>query len=121
MDIYGLKKNLIGAENKIRNSSISGQNKKIIFDYEKQLFMFGTPRIERSISILRIISEKLNKQLDSLEKEDIETFLEWLQRKEIEDWTKYTYKQIQTHIPNSLIALLMLQTSIIFSVYLSKL
>lgn len=29
-----------------------------------------------------------------MEKEDIETFLEWLQRKYIEDWTKYTYKQI---------------------------
>lgn len=70
MDIYGLKKKLISVEENIKNSSISEQNKKIIFDYEKQLFIreFGIARIERSISILRIISEKLNKQLDSFGK-----------------------------------------------------
>jgi len=96
MDIYGLKRNLVGAEEKIKKSSISEQNKKIIFDYEKKLFIkeFGIARIERCISILRIISENLNTNLDSLEKEDIENFLEWLQRKDVEDWTKYTYKQI---------------------------
>src|SRR3989304_3610592 len=96
MDIYGLKRNLVGAEEKIKKSSISEQNKKIIFGYEKQLFIkeFGIARIERCISILRIISENLNTNLDSLEKEDIENFLEWLQSKDVEDWTKNTYKQI---------------------------
>jgi len=39
MDIYGLKRNLVGAEEKIKKSSISEQNKKIIFNYEKQLFI----------------------------------------------------------------------------------
>lgn len=96
MDIYDYKRKLSSVEENIKNSSISEKNKKIIFDYEKQLFIkeFGMARIERCISVLRIISEKLNKDLDSLEKEDIETFLEWIQRRNIEDWTKYTYKRI---------------------------
>lgn len=96
MDIYDYKKKMEKVEQKIRNSNIGERNKKIIFDYEKQLFIkeFSIARIERSISVLRMISEKLDKHLDTLEKEDIETFLEWVQRKDIEDWTKYTYKQI---------------------------
>jgi integrase len=96
MDIYDYKRKLSSVEENIKNSSISERNKKIIFDYEKQLFIkeFGIARVERCISVLRIISEKLNKDLDSLEKEDIETFLEWIQRRNIEDWTKYTYKRI---------------------------
>ena len=71
-------------EQKIRNSNIGEINKKIIFDYEKQLFIkeFSIARIERSISVLRMISEKLDKHL-ALEKGDIETFLEWVQRKDI--------------------------------------
>jgi len=94
MDIYDYKRKLISVEENIKNSSISERNKKIIFNYEKQLFIkeFGLARIERCISVLKIICEKLNKDLDSLEKEDIETFLEWIQRRNIEDWTKYTYK-----------------------------
>ncbi len=96
MDIYGYEGILKRAEENIRNASISGNNKKIIFDYERQLFIkeFSKARIERCISVLRIISGKLNKDLDSLEKEDIYSFLEWVQRKDIADWTKYTYKQI---------------------------
>ncbi len=96
MDIYDSDRRLKRVEENIRISSISEQNKKIIFDYERQLFIneFGIARIERCISVLRIISEKLNKNLDSLEKQDIETFLEWMQRRNIEDWTRYTYKQI---------------------------
>jgi cell division control protein 6 len=39
-----------------------------------------------------LFCEKLNKDLDLFEKEDIELFLEWLQRKDLADWTKYSYK-----------------------------
>ncbi len=61
MDIYDYKRKLSSVEENIKNSSISERNKKIIFDYEKQLFIkeFGMARIERCISVLRIISEKL--------------------------------------------------------------
>ncbi|HWQ96229.1 MAG TPA: tyrosine-type recombinase/integrase [Candidatus Methylomirabilis sp.] len=55
---------------------------------------FSVARIERCVYIIGAISEKLNKDLDILEKEDIEGFLEWIQRKDITDWTKYTYKQV---------------------------
>lgn len=104
MDIYDYKRKLISVEENIKNSSISEKNKKIIFDYEKQLFIkeFGIARIERCISVLKIISEKLNMDLDSLDKKDIETFLEWIQRRNIEDWTKYTYKLIfRTFLKNT--------------------
>ena len=96
MDIYDYKKRLEKVENKIRNSSISDKNKKIIFNFEKQMFIkeLSMPRIERCISIIGIISEKLGKDLDCLEKEDIEEFLEWIQRRDIKDWTKHTYKQV---------------------------
>jgi len=49
---------------------------------------FSIARIERCIYIIGIISEKLDKDLDCLEKEDIEGSLEWIQRKDITDWTK---------------------------------
>lgn len=96
MDIYDFKRKLQCAEENIKNSSISGKNKKIIFDYERQLFIkeYSIARIEKYLYTLKIISEKINKDLDSLEKTDIETFLEWVQRKDIADWTKFTYKQI---------------------------
>jgi len=38
--------------------------------------------------------ERLNKVFDSLDREDIYCFLEWVQCRDIEDWKKYTYKQI---------------------------
>ncbi len=96
MDIYDFKRRLKYTEESIKNSSISEKNKIIIFDYEKQLLIkeFSIGRIDKCISVLKIISEGLNKNLDSLEKEDIETFLEWIQRRNVEDWTKYSYKQI---------------------------
>ncbi len=96
MDIYNLKGKLVRTEEKIKKSSISERNKKIIFDYERQLFLKerSIARIERCISVLRIVSENLHKDLGSVEREDIETFLEWVQRKDIADWTKVTYKRI---------------------------
>lgn len=96
MDIHNYKKRLEKVEKRIKNSSISEKNKKIIFDYEKQMFIreFSLPRIERCIYIIGRISEKLDKDLDCLEKEDIEASLEWIQRKDITDWTRYTYKQV---------------------------
>jgi hypothetical protein len=92
MDIYDFKRRLQSVEENIKISSISEKNKKIIFDYERQM-LIKEFRIERCISVLKITSEKLNRDLDCLEKEDIEAFLEWIQRRNIEDWTKYTYKQ----------------------------
>jgi integrase len=96
MDIYDYKKRLEKVEKMVRNSSISEKSKKIIFDYEKQMFIreFSIPRIERCTYIIGKISEKLDKDLDCLEKEDIEGFLGWIQRQDVKDWTKYTYKQI---------------------------
>jgi len=35
---------------------------------------------------------KVKQRSRSLEKEDIELFLEWMQRKDLADWTKYSYK-----------------------------
>ncbi len=66
MDIHDYKKRLERVENKIRNSSIGEKNKKIIFDYEKQMFIkeFSIARIERCVSIIGLISEKLKKDRD---------------------------------------------------------
>ena len=77
MDIYDFKRRLQYVEENIKNSSIGQKNKKIIFDYERQLFIkeYSIARIEKYLYTLNIISEKINKDLDSLEKVDIETFL----------------------------------------------
>ncbi len=94
MDIHDYKKRLERVEEKVRKSNLSEKNKKILFDFERQLFIkeFTTARIETYLSVLRVICEKTNKDLDSFEKEDIELFLEWLQRRDLADWTKYSYK-----------------------------
>jgi hypothetical protein len=94
MDIHDYKKRLERVEEKVRKSNLSEKNKKILFDFERQLFIkeFTTARIETYLSVLRVVGEKLNKDLDTLEKEDIELFLEWLQRKGLAEWTKYSYK-----------------------------
>jgi hypothetical protein len=76
MDIYDFKKRLQCVEENIKISSISEKNKKIIFDYERQMFIkeFSIARIERCILVLKITSEKLSKDLDCLEKEILKLF-----------------------------------------------
>ncbi len=65
MDIYDYKKRLEKVEKGIRDSRISESSKKIIFDYEKQMFIreFSIARIERCTYIIGKISEKLDKDL----------------------------------------------------------
>ncbi len=54
MDIYDFKRRLQSVEENIKISSISEKNKKIIFNFEKQMFIkeLSMPRIERCISII---------------------------------------------------------------------
>lgn len=67
-----------------------------ISDYKRQLFIkeLSIARIDKHLSVLKKTMETINKDFDCLDKEDIYCFLEWVQRRDIEDWTKYTYKQI---------------------------
>ncbi len=48
MDIHDYKKRLERVEEKVRKSNLSERNKKIIFDFERRLFIkeFTTARIE---------------------------------------------------------------------------
>jgi integrase len=96
MDIHDFKTRLERTEKRIECSAFSDKNKKIISDYKRQLFIkeLSIARIDKHLSVLKKIGERLNKDFDTLDKEDIFTFLEWVQRRDIEDWTKYTYKQI---------------------------
>jgi integrase/recombinase XerD len=96
MDIHDFKTRLEKTEKRISCAAFSERNKKIISDYKRQLFIkeLSIARIDKHLSILKITGEKLNKDFDCLDKEDVFSFLEWIQRRDIEDWTKYTYKQI---------------------------
>jgi hypothetical protein len=49
MDIYDFKRRLQYVEENIKTSSISEKNKKLIFDYERQMLIkeFSIARIER--------------------------------------------------------------------------
>jgi integrase/recombinase XerD len=96
MDIHDFKTRLERTEKRIECAAFSDKNKKIISDYKRQLFIkeLSIARIDKHLSVLKKTGERLKKDFDTLDKEDIFTFLEWVQRRDIEDWTKYTYKQI---------------------------
>ena len=96
MDIHDFKTRLERTEKRIQCAAFSEKNKKIISDYKRQLFIkeLSIARIDKHLSVLKKTMERLNKDFDCLDKEDIYCFLEWVQRRDIEDWTKYTYKQI---------------------------
>ena len=96
MDIHDFKTRLERTEKRIECSAFSDKNKKIISSYKRQLFIkeLSIARIDKHLSVLKKIGERLNKDFDCLDKEDVFTFLEWVQRRDIEDRTKYTYKQI---------------------------
>ncbi|MCX9009642.1 MAG: site-specific integrase [Candidatus Methanoperedens sp.] len=96
MDIHDFKVRLERTEKRIQNAAFSEKNKKIISDYKRQLFIkeLSIAGIDKHLSVLKKTGERLNKDFDCLDKEDVYSFLEWVQRRDIEDWTKYTYKQI---------------------------
>lgn len=104
MDIHNFKLRLERTEKRIQCAAFSEKNKKIIFDYKRQLFIkeLSVARIDKCLSVLNKIGERLNKDFDCLDKEDIYSFLEWVQRRDIADWTKYTYKQVfKTFLKNT--------------------
>ncbi len=94
MDIHKYKRRLTASELKISESNISQANKKIIFDFERQLFLkeLSPGRIENYLFVLGRIAEKTNKNLDSLDKADIELVLEGMHRADLSAYTIKNYK-----------------------------
>ncbi len=78
MDIHNFKLRLERTEKRIRCAAFSEKNKKIIFDYKRQLFIkeLSVARIDKCLSVLQKIGERLNKDFDCLDKEDIYSFLD---------------------------------------------
>lgn len=96
MDIHDFKSRLERTEKRIQRAAFSDKNKRIISDYQRQLFIkeLSIARVDKHLTVLKKIGERIEKDFDCLDKDDIYAFLEWIQRRNITDWSKYGYKQV---------------------------
>jgi len=94
IDIHDYKKKLEAALRKLKKCDISDKNKKIINNYVDYLFNdnLSRPRILKYVTTLRLIVEKLEKDLDKVTKEDLKKFsIEIHNKDDYSEWTKKDY------------------------------
>jgi len=76
MDIHNFKTRLERTEKRIECSAFSDKNKKIISSYKRQLFIkeLSIARIDKHLSVLKKIGERLNKDFDTLDRRTFSLF-----------------------------------------------
>ncbi len=93
MDLYNRERRLSSAEQIVRISHISAQDKELIFKFETHLFAQNLKplRVEKYIRVLRISAEAFNKPFKNVTKDEIDFFFARLNRSEKGGWTKRDY------------------------------
>ncbi|MBW3001853.1 tyrosine-type recombinase/integrase [Candidatus Woesearchaeota archaeon] len=95
-DWHGYEAKLRTREKQIRNSKISEKNKKLIFEFQKNLVITGIskPRILKYLEILRLSAVIFKKNFDKVTKKDIMNFVSIIEQRNYSEWTKHSYKVI---------------------------
>jgi hypothetical protein len=78
----------------LQAAPISDANKKLIFNFVDNCFAerLGQHRILKYISVLKIIAQKIQLDLDKVEKRDLFVFISELERSDKSLWLKYGYQ-----------------------------
>jgi len=76
------------------NSNISESNKILIKRFTDECFTMGLGdhRVLKYISTMKLITEKMNIDLETTTIEDIKKYVAWLERSDKAAWTKHDYK-----------------------------
>lgn len=97
-EIY-LKQNLNDLSQRIRRSEISEKNKQLIFRFGEHYIANGRKELtvvanmERMLTIARIVRRELGKELDEVDREDIEKLVCFLEKNDYKGLTKQDMKQ----------------------------
>lgn len=97
MDIHQYDNQYAGAIEGLNKSGISDKNKKLILSFLDDLVLenLSKSRLLKYLSTLRLVAEKIGKELDQAEIDDIKRFIGSVQqRSDYSVWTKQSYKVI---------------------------
>lgn len=95
IDIHGFEDRLSSAERLIKKSNpVSARNSDLIGHFEDYCFSEGLSkgRITKYVLTLRKIAEQLKEDFDRADRDNIESFVNWLERSDYSPWTKHDYK-----------------------------
>jgi len=95
IDIHDFRGRLEKCERRLHNP-ISDRNRELIGAFEKKLFSEGlsAARVEKYLDKLKIIAERLGKDLDEVRREDLEGFIYCLERSDYSPFTKKDFKLV---------------------------
>jgi len=73
---------------------ISARNSELIGKFEDNCFSEGLSkgRVVKYVLTLRKIADRLKKDFDRVDRDDVEKFVNWLERSDYSAWTKHDYK-----------------------------
>jgi integrase/recombinase XerD len=94
--LYNHEKNLKSAEERIRNSSITEENKQLIFEFESFCFAEGLKiaRVLKHMTELKILAEMAGQDFRSISKQDMILLVGQIERKDRSERTKQDYKTL---------------------------
>ncbi|MBD3259402.1 tyrosine-type recombinase/integrase [Candidatus Woesearchaeota archaeon] len=93
--IYDYEKGLETARNAIEKSAMSKQNKKLLFEFEKQLVLEGLskPRIIKYLDALKRVGVSI-KDFKKADKKVIQGYISQVQARDCSEWTKLAYRVV---------------------------
>jgi integrase len=93
MPLYDFDRMIASTEKRIHDASYCEENKKLILDFERHLFLDGLkkPRILKYISQLNIIAGWHDFKFSEVTREDIEIIVETIVKLDRKEYTKHDY------------------------------
>jgi len=96
IDIHNYDRMLKSAILQVKNAEISEKNKKIIMKLYSDLLISGIskPRLCKYLNYLKIIAQRVNKDFDKMDIDDVKEFIRSIQERDYSPWTRQAYKVI---------------------------
>lgn len=92
-EIYNETNELEGELERIQGCELTPRNKELLKKFYDQN-QVGKLRQLKTLKVLRNIGLKLNKDFDKTTKEDIQEYVNWLNKSDYSEWTRHDYKAI---------------------------
>jgi len=97
MGIHNYEAEYARAQEQVTESQLSLKNKQLIFSFVNDLLLEGLslPRLIKYLRLLRLIGVRINKDFDTVSKDDLKQFISSIQQKiTYSPWTIRGYKEI---------------------------
>jgi site-specific recombinase XerD len=94
MTLYNHEQDLINVEERIKASSYAQEDKNLVFKFKSVLFAEGikTVRVLKYMTQLNVLARDYDLSLAHATKDDIYRVVGELERKNLSEWTKHSYK-----------------------------